>query len=403
MLTCRNLFLLIAISILYGCKEKGKSQNKPQNTAPVETQSPHTKYQPAFKEQTRAPGTQTQTELQVNILAESIGRPWGITHLPDGRLLITDKTGFMQIFETDGVLITKITGFPKVDSQGQGGMLDVAIDPDFENNRFLYWSFSEPYKDGNLTSVGKGRLAEDEKKIENPKVIFRAEPAYDGNLHYGSRLIFDAEGFLIFSTGERSDRETRSQAQDLNSGLGKIFRINIQTAKSQTSTTSTPISQIFSYGHRNVQGLALHPKTGELWSSEFGPKGGDELNLVKEGKNYGWPTITYGMEYSGEILGKGLTQKQGMEQPVYYWDPSVSPSGITFYEGEITEWKNNLFLACLSGQHIIRLTMDKTRVIGEERLLTDEGERFRDIHQGKDGKLYTITDSGKIYSIGKRK
>lgn len=395
MLTYRNIYLLFVISILYGCKDTSKAQNKLPSTVPVESQAPHTSYQPAFENQTRAPGMQTKTELEVTVLAQDIGQPWGITHLPDGRLLITDKTGFMQIFQTDGNLVTKITGFPRVDSDGQGGLLDVVIDPDFENNRFIYWSFSEPYENGNLTAVGKGTLAENEKTIENPEIIFRAEPAYDGRLHYGSRLVFDKEGNLFFSTGERSDLETRPQAQDLNSGLGKIFRLNV--TKSNLGISS------YSYGHRNVQGLAIQPETGELWASEFGPKGGDEINLIKEGKNYGWPTITYGLEYNGKTLGEGLTQKEGMEQPIYYWDPSVSPSGITFYNGEIAEWENNLFLACLSGQHIIRLAMEKDKVIGEERLLVNEGERFRDVHQGKEGKLFAITDSGKIYSIGEKK
>lgn len=394
MLTYRNIFLLFTISILYGCKESGKAQTKSKTTTSVESQSAHTNYQPAFKEQTRAPGLKTESEIQVKVLAKDIGRPWGITHLPDGRLLVTDKNGFMQIFKTDGSLVTKITGFPKVDFQGQGGMLDVVIDPDFEKNRILYWSFSEPYKEGNLTAVGKGKLSEDEKTIEKPEVIFRAEPAYDGKLHYGSRLVFDSEDDLFFSTGERSDMETRAQAQDLNSGLGKIFKLNVQKPNVDGS---------YSYGHRNVQGLAIHPETGELWASEFGPKGGDEINLIKEGKNYGWPIITYGLEYSGETLGKAITEKEGMEQPVYYWDPSVSPSGITFYNGEISEWKNNLFIACLSGQHIIRLVIEKDKVIGEERLLENEGERFRDVHQGENGILYAITDSGKIYKISEKR
>lgn len=402
MWTYRSVFLIFTFGLLYSCKDKSTAQNP----IPVETSPPHTKYKPAFREQTRAPSVKTKTELEVTILSQDIGRPWGITHLPDGRLLITDKTGFMQIFQTDGSLVSKVTGFPIVDSHGQGGLLDVALDPNFETNRMVYWTFSEPYETGNLTSVAKGVLAKDEKTIENSEVIFRATPAYDGVLHYGSRLVFDKDGYLFVSTGERSDIETRSQAQDLHSGLGKVVRIDTDgnpAPNNPFTHKDAVLSQIYSYGHRNVQGLALHPETGELWASEFGPKGGDELNLIKAGSNYGWPIITYGLEYSGKTIGNGKTQQDTMEQPVYYWDPSVSPSGITFYNGEIKEWKNNIFLACLSGQHIVRLVLSNNKVIGEERLLEKEGERFREVHQGKNGELYAITDTGKIYKVAKKK
>lgn len=405
--TIRNILLLLLITLLFGCKENSSAQVGSQTTTdPVETYPPNTHFEPAFKEQTRAPGIHTSTDLQVDIIAKSIGRPWGITHLPDGRLLITDKSGFMQLFETDGKLVSKITGFPTVDSEGQGGMLDVALDPNFETNRFLYWTFSEPHQNGNLTAVGKGRLSKNEKTIENTEVIFRAAPVYKGRLHYGSRLLFDQEGYLFVSTGERSDKETRMQAQDLNSGLGKIFRITNDGSPAPNNpfiSIPSAMPQIYSYGHRNVQGLALHPETKVLWDAEFGPKGGDEINLIKPGKNYGWPIITYGLEYSGAAVGEGIAQKDGMEQPVYYWDPAISPSGITFYNGEISEWKNDLFLACLSGNHIARLKFNGDQVSGEERLLEQEKERFRDVHQGNDGKLYAITDSGKIYRISKKK
>lgn len=401
----RNIFLFVFIAMLYSCKENSNAQVNPQSTdlAPVETYPPHTDFEPAFEGQTRAPGMQTEAELAIEVIAESIGRPWGITHLPDGRLLITDKFGFMQIFETNGNLISKVTGFPIVDTDGQGGLLDVTLDPNFETNRMLYWSYSEPYQEGNLTSIAKGRLAEDEKTIDNTEVIFRAEPAYKGRLHYGSRLLFDEEGYLFVSTGERSDKETRMQAQDLDSGYGKVFRMTTDGNPAPNNpfiSDTSAIPQIYSYGHRNVQGLAIHPETQALWGGEFGPKGGDEINLIKPGKNYGWPIITYGLEYSGDAVGEGIAQKEGMEQPNYYWDPAISFSGITFYNGEISEWKNNLFLAGLAGSHIARLMLQDDKVVGEERLLADEGERFRDVHQGKDGKLYAITDSGKIYKIG---
>jgi len=222
-------------------------------------------------------------------------------------------------------------------------------------------------------------------------------------LHYGSRLEWDGSGNIFVSTGERSKMESRPEAQNLDAALGKILRIKTNGDPVDDNPfigQSGVLPEIYSYGHRNVQGLATHPETGELWEGEFGPKGGDEVNLIKPGKNYGWPVITYGIEYSGRPVGKGITKKEGMAQPIYYWDPAVSPSGITFYSGKmIKEWKNNLFLGCLSGQHIIRLVIDGEKVVAEERLLEDRGERFRDVLEGKDGALYIITDSGKMYRI----
>lgn len=270
----------------------------------------------------------------------------------------------------------------------------------------VYWTFSEKVSKGNVTAVAKGKLSKDEKRIENAKVIYRATPAYRGTLHYGSRILFDNSGYIIFSTGERSDLETRKQAQWLNSSLGKIIRItkNGQPAPGNPfGTNSKARRELYSYGHRNVQGLALHPTTGDLWANEMGPRGGDELNLVKPGKNYGWPTITYGIEYDGDEIGKGQTQKSGLEQPVYYWDPVASPSGMIFYSGKgVPEWKNNLFIGGLSSRHIIRLVIKNNIVVGEERLLSQEDQRFRDVTEGTDGGLYAITDEGWLFWIGKK-
>jgi glucose/arabinose dehydrogenase len=219
-------------------------------------------------------------------------------------------------------------------------------------------------------------------------------------------LVFGRDGHLFVSTGERSDLETRPQAQQLNSALGKILRIttNGQPAPGNPFMgNSGARSELYSYGHRNVQGLALHPETGDLWETEMGPRGGDELNRIEAGKNYGWPTIGYGIEYSGEKVGSGITQKEGMEQPVYYWDPVLSPSGMTFYTGKnIPEWKNNVFIAGLNSKHIARLVLQNNRVTGEERLLANEGQRFRDVAEGTDGSLYAITDEGRLYRIAKK-
>lgn len=374
--------------------------------APVETKPPNSAYKPAFAGQTRIAGIKTKAEYEVKQLSSDLKNPWGITSLPDGRFLITQKRGGMRIATAAGTVSDSLSGIPEVNSRGQGGLLGVTIDPEFAQNRMVYWVFSETTPEGNLTAVAKGKLSADEKQIENATVIYRAAPAYKGNLHYGGRILFDKSGNLFVSTGERSDLATRPQAQQVNSALGKVVRI----AKDGKPAAGNPFAgkadakpEIYSYGHRNVQGLAFHPVTGDLWENEFGPRGGDELNRVEPGKNYGWPAITYGIEYSGEKVGPAETQKAGMEQPVYYWDPVISPSGMTFFTGNsIPEWTNNLFISSLSGMHICRLVINNNKVIGEERLLAGESQRFRDITQGKDGALYAITDGGRLYRIGKK-
>src|SRR5690606_3535335 len=303
---------------------------------------------PAFEGQTRVGGVKTTTPYEVKVLAEGLEQPWGITTLPDGRFLVTQKTGTMRIVSQDGTLSEPITGLPKVNSGRQGGLLGLTLDPSFTSNRMVYWVFSQPLSGRNLTAVAKGRLADDEKTIENAKVIYQATPAHKSELHYGGRILFDKTGHIIFSTGERSDLETRPMSQDLNTSLGKIIRITTDGKPApgnpfEGRTDARP--ELYSYGHRNVQGLAIHPVTGDLWNGEFAPRGGDQINRVQPGKNYGWPVITYGIEYSGGKVGDAIQQKEGMEQPVYYWDPVLSPSGMTFYKGNnIPEWENDLFI-----------------------------------------------------------
>ncbi|TCJ12072.1 PQQ-dependent sugar dehydrogenase [Flaviaesturariibacter flavus] len=374
--------------------------------APVETRSPNTDYRPAFAGQTRVRGVHTATAWEGRVLSRDLKRPWGIATLPDGRLLITEKGGTFRIAKTDGTLSGAIGGLPPVNASGQGGLLGLAIDPEFASNRTVFWVFSEHLHEGNLTAVARGRLSADESRIEGATVIYRATPAYNGNLHYGGRILVDRQGYLFISTGERSDLVTRPQAQQLNSALGKILHIT----KDGKPAPGGPFAgradarpEIWSYGHRNVQGLAFHPVTGDLWENEFGPRGGDELNRIEAGKNYGWPIITYGYEYSGARIGEALTGKAGLEQPVYYWDPVLSPSGMTFYSGAgIGEWKHDLFICGLNSNHIARLVIRDNRVTGEERLLRSEGQRFRDITEGKDGALYAVTDEGRLYRIAKK-
>lgn len=390
------------------CGGNSKSQNNKTEAVTTETGSlpnPETsnpnspEYKPVFSGQTRIQGVKTASPSKVEVINTNLGKPWGITNLSDGRFLITEKSGFMNIVSADGKTITKVEGFPKVDARGQGGLLDVALDPDFKNNRMIFWSFSEPVSGGNHTAVAKGKLSADEKKIENPTVIFRATPSYDGRLHYGSRLVFDHDGNLFVSTGERSDLKTRPFAQKQDSYLGKVLKITKDGKPAPGNpTVSGWKPEIFSTGHRNPQGLAMDEK-GQLWEAEMGPKGGDELNLIQPGKNYGWGDVTYGIEYSGKKINNGTTQKTGTEQPVYYWDPSISMSGMDFYTGTISEWKNNLFLGCLSGQKIIRLIIKNNKVVGEEWLLEDQNDRIRDVLNGQDGNLYAVSDSGKLYKI----
>ncbi|MFY7825804.1 MAG: PQQ-dependent sugar dehydrogenase [Flectobacillus sp.] len=372
---------------------------------PVETLAPNTRYIPAFVGQTRISGVKTQASIEVSLLASGLSSPWGITSLPDGRLLVTEKAGRMRIISTSGQVGSPITGIPTVNAAGQGGLLGLCIDPDFSTSRMVYWSFSEAVTGGNITSIAKGRLANNESSIENATVIYRALPASSSTLHYGGRLVFDSSGQLIISTGERSNLDTRPLAQSVSNALGKLIRI---TKNGQAATGNPTFSQagalpvLYSIGHRNPQGLAIHPVSGEIWQSEHGPRGGDEINRVLAGKNYGWPTITYGIEYSGQVIGSGIQQSTGMEQPAYYWDPVISPSGMTFYKGnKIPEWQNNLFIGALSGQHIVRLVIENNKITGEERLLTNLGQRFRDITQGNDGALYAITDQGNLYKIDK--
>ena len=416
----RLFSLLVALIFVASCQAQSdnKKDNEPTDETPngndsiyppVETLPKNVDYKPAFEGQTRINGVKTKTPYEVKIIAEGLSNPWAVTSLPDGRLLITEKKGTLRIATTAGVVSDAITGFPEVDSRGQGGLLDVAPAPDFKTSRMLYFTlavFAEKKSDGSLTAVGKGKLSADEKRIENFQIIFRAIPYFDNSMHFGSRIVFDKKGNIFASTGERSDMRTRPNAQLLNTAHGKTVYITTEGKPVEGNpfiNTANALPEIYSYGHRNPQGLDIHPVTGELWLSEMGPRGGDEINLIKSGKNYGWPTIGYGIEYSGEKVGAGITKQEGMEQPIYYWDPVLSPSGMAFYSSDvIPEWENNLFIGGLNSKHIARIVIKDNKVVGEERLLEKEGQRFRDIGMGKDGALYAVTDEGRLYRISKK-
>lgn len=405
-ITCITLFTT-AIFALASCSNDDTKATDPGTvTDPVENNDPNSSYTPAFEGQTRINGVKTNTEFQSTVITSALAAPWGVKSLPDGRLLVTEKGGQLRIVTTAGVVSSPITGLPVVNSAGQGGLLGLCLDPEFATNKMIYWVYAEATAGGNNTAVAKGKLSTDEKTIESVTVIYRAKPANSSTLHYGGRILFDKSGNLVVSTGERSVLETRPLAQSVASGLGKVIRLTKegQPASGNPVFTGTgTLAELYTIGHRNPQGLAVHPTTGEIWESEHGPRGGDEINRLKAGANYGWPTITYGIEYSGEKIGAGITQQAGLEQPVYYWDPVISPSGMTFYTGNrVPEWENNLFIGALSGQHIVRLAISNNKVTGEERLLESEGQRFRDITQGGDGALYAVTDQGRLYKIDKK-
>lgn len=402
--------LSAALFSLLSCSNDKNNKDPDTNpgtiTSPVENNPANTAYKPAFSGQTRINGVKTNTSYEAKAITTTLANPWGIKSLPDGKLLITEKGGSLRIVTAAGVVSNPISGIPAVNSSGQGGLLGLCLDPEFASNRMIYWVFSETVTGGNITAVAKGRLSNDEKSIEGAKVIYRTTPANSSNLHYGGRILFDKTGNLVVSTGERSVIETRPLAQSVSASLGKAVRITKdgQPAAGNPAFSQTgALPELFTIGHRNPQGLALHPVTGEIWLSEHGPRGGDEINRLKAGANYGWPIITYGIEYTGQAIGGTIQQKEGMEQPVYYWDPVVSPSGMTFYSGNrVPEWENNLFIGALSGKHIVRLAIKDNLVVGEERLLAQENQRFRDITQGNDGALYAITDEGKLYKIDKK-
>lgn len=401
----KNLLLALSFSVAATAGYAIAPVQRDTSLAPVETQSPNSTYKPAFKGQTRIGGVKTKTPIVVTVINNSLKNPWGIHVLPDGRFLVTEKAGSMRILKANGEFDKQITGFPAVLFRAQGGLLDVTIDPAFATNRMIYWGYAEQTDGNSLLAIAKGKLSADETKLENVEVIYRATPAYKGNLQYGARIVFDKQGNLFVSTGERSGSDIRMKAQDLSAGIGKIIHITKAgkaVAGGPFAGKANALPEIYAYGLRNPDGLAWNPATGELWEAEFGPRGGDEINIIKPGNNYGWPVVTYGIEYSGEKVGDGIQQKEGVTQPIYYWDPTISPGGITFYTGNIAEWKNNLFVGGLSGSHIARLVIRNNKVVGEERLLRDKNERWRAVVTGKDGALYGLTDSGKLYRIAKK-
>lgn len=363
---------------------------------PVETGEANAPDQePAFAGQTRAPQPAGMPAVAIDTVATELPHLWAMEFLPDGRMLVTAKEGAMHIVSAEGVAGPAIGGVPEVDARGQGGLLDVALAPDFEDSGRVFFSFSEPRDDGNGTSVASARLVRDGDggALEDVEVIFRQMPAYDGDKHFGSRLVVAGDDTLYVTVGERSDREVRGQAQDLDSGLGKVFRISFGGEPLDDNPfvgRDDAQPEIWSYGHRNIQSAALDGE-GRLWTVEHGPAGGDELNRPEAGLNYGWPVITYGVEYGGDEVGEGLTRMDGMEQPVYYWDPVIGPSGMALYEGaEFPEWDGAFLIGGLVTTGVVVVHLDGDRVSHEERVPL--GARVRDVRVGPDGAVYAVTE-----------
>ncbi|MFC7396949.1 PQQ-dependent sugar dehydrogenase [Chelatococcus sp. GCM10030263] len=339
-------------------------------------------------------GQAVDGQVVVETVANGLNRPWSLAFLPDGRMLVTERGGSLRVVSSEGAKSQPVAGVPEVKARGQGGLLDVALDPNFSSNRLIYLSYAEPRAGGRAgTAVARGRLDEDALRLSDVAVIFRQEPGYSGNNHYGSRLAFAPDGTLFVTLGERFD--LRDRAQDLSTDLGKVVRIN----RDGSIPRDNPFvgregarPEVWSYGHRNPQAAAINPRTRVPWVIEHGPRGGDEVNIIRKGANYGWPVIGYGVHYSGAKIGVGTT-RPGMEQPVFYWDPSIAPSGMAFLtSNRYPGWQGNLFTGALAGQMLVRLELSGDRVLREERLLTDLGARIRDVRQGPDGLLYLLTD-----------
>jgi glucose/arabinose dehydrogenase len=389
-----SLFLRAGALLLAGVLSlPAQAQNGPAETRPANASD----QQPQSPDQTRAPQPATMPQIEQKVIATDLPQLWSLEFLPDGRMLVTVKEGAMRIIDREGNSGPDIAGIPEVYVSGQGGLLDVALAPDFATSSRIFFSYSEPREGGNGTSVASARLALNDNgggKLEDVKVIFRQTPTYDGRSHFGSRLVFGSQGELFVTVGERSNAAVRVQAQDISSGLGKVFRIDQSGAPLSDNpfvNKEGALPEIWSLGHRNMQSAALDGQ-GRLWTVEHGPRGGDELNRPEAGMNYGWPEVTYGIDYSGAPIGKGITASAETQQPVYYWDPVIAPSGMAYYDGaEFPAWRGAFLIGGLVAQAVVVVHLKNDSVVFEERVPL--GARVRDVKVGADGAVYAVTES----------
>ncbi|HWE45347.1 MAG TPA: PQQ-dependent sugar dehydrogenase [Caulobacteraceae bacterium] len=395
----RYIVVFMLAAVLGGCHRPAVAAGASDNpeTRPTEA----TGQKPAFSGQTRARGIHSATAYAITPVARGLDHPWSLQFLPDGSMLVTERPGRMRIVSASGELGAPIAGVPGVYAHGQGGLFDVALDPGFAQNHTLYFSYFEPRGGNPGLTVASAQLANN--ALSNVKTIFAAQPGYSDDKNIGGRIVVAPDGTLFITVGDRF--ELKDDAQKLDNDLGKVVRID----KDGSIPRDNPFvgkagarPEIWSYGHRNAEGAAINPQSGKLWTVEHGPRGGDEINAPQPGKNYGWPVITYGIDYNGMPVEGGITQHAGMEQPLYYWDPVIAPSGFLFYTGSLfPEWKNNLFVGGLRGQRVSRLTLDGTKITGEEWLFTGLHKRIRDVRQGPDGGIYLLTDetAGQILKV----
>lgn len=394
--------------IVTGCADAADAKDNASqgvSASPVPVGPPNSPHQkPAFEGQTRAKAMTSESVFEVKTLTKGLKTPWGLAYFEDGRSIVTERAGQIRIVTQQGEIGDPIQGVPSVFFEGQGGLLDIALSPNFLKDRLIYWSFAEKREAGAGSSVARGRLSEDETRLIDVEVIFRQQPAWDSGYHFGSRLKFAPSGHLYITLGDRGPHEVRKLAQDSNTTIGKTVRIWPDgTIPDDNPFAKGKAPAVWTLGHRNIQGGAIHPVSGELWTIEHGPAGGDELNRIVAGKNYGWPVITYGEDYSGDPIGDDITQKPGLEQPLYYFDPVIAPGDMIFYTGDLfPEWRHNIFIAAMKEQAIVRLQMDKLRVVGEERLVQGEG-RIRDIAQDPTGRIGWITDDGQLRVLAPKK